>query len=235
MVALSDEQIQQIAEHLKKEGLNYQPLQAELLDHACCAIEAEMNGGLSFEEACAQLDQTFGENGILHIQQHTIQLVHQKKITMKKISLLMLLLMLGVFTYSWALQQAPPSIAPISKEFKLASTFGMQFHPIFGRHKMHKGIDLIVPVGTPIVATSDGVVVSVTTHRSGYGKHIIIKHDDQYQSLYAHLSEFKVKAGQKVKKGALIGWSGNTGASTAPHLHYEVMKDGKHVDPKEYF
>ncbi|MFK8105113.1 MAG: M23 family metallopeptidase [Saprospiraceae bacterium] len=235
MTALSNEQIQQIAVQLEKEGLSYQPLQAELLDHACCVVEAEMNRGLSFEEARTQLDQTFGANSMLTIQQHTINLVHQKKITMKKISLLMLLLMLGVFTYSWALQQEPPSIAPTTKQFKLASTFGMHFHPIFGKKKMHKGVDLIVPVGTPIVATSAGVIVAINTHRAGYGKHIIIKHDNQYQSLYAHLSDFKVKTGQKVKQGELIGWSGNTGASTAPHLHYEVMKDGKNVDPKEYF
>lgn len=235
MIQLSDEQIQQVLEQLEAAGLDYLPLQEELLDHLCCSIETKMQQGLSFAEAQVLSYQAFGENGIAQVQLETLSSLHQKNLTMKKVSLLMLLLMLGVFTYSWAFQQEPPSIAPTNKAFQLASNFGMQLHPIYKKKKMHKGVDLILPHGTPIIATSDGVILSVKTQRMGYGKHIIIKHDDQYQSLYAHLSDIKVKEGQKVKKGELIGLSGNTGASTRPHLHYEVLKDGQPVDPKAYF
>jgi len=130
-----------------------------------------------------------------------------------------------------------PAIQPVSnKELKrLASGFGMRMHPIYKVRKMHYGTDFSLPTGSPVYATGDGVVEYVKTKFSGYGKHIQIKHGFGYQTLYAHMSEFIVKPGQKVKRGQIIGYSGNTGGSTAPHLHYEVIKDGKKVNPVNYF
>ena len=134
----------------------------------------------------------------------------------------------------WA---AVPAIQPILNESlnMLASGYGMRIHPILKVRKMHKGVDFAAPKGTPIYATGDGVVISVKTVFGGYGKHIEIDHGFGFTTRYAHMNEFKVKKGQKVKRGDLIGTVGNTGSSTAPHVHYEIMKDGRFVNPVNYF
>ncbi|WP_425392414.1 M23 family metallopeptidase [Ekhidna sp.] len=136
-----------------------------------------------------------------------------------------------------ALLASMPAIQPVSnKELKrLASGFGYRMHPIYKVRKMHTGTDFSLPTGTPVYATGDGEVVYTKTKFSGYGKHIKIKHGFGYQTLYAHLSEFLVKPGQKVKRGQVIGYSGNTGGSTAPHLHYEVIVNGSKKNPVNYF
>lgn len=136
-----------------------------------------------------------------------------------------------------ALLASMPAIQPVSNnELKrLASGFGYRMHPIYKVRKMHTGTDFSLPTGTPVYATGDGEVVYTKTKFSGYGKHIKIKHGFGYQTLYAHMSEFLVKPGQKVKRGQVIGYSGNTGGSTAPHLHYEVIKDNKKVNPVNFF
>jgi murein DD-endopeptidase MepM/ murein hydrolase activator NlpD len=133
-------------------------------------------------------------------------------------------------------QGEAPSILPISEEniTKIASHFGMRKNPINKGRKMHTGVDIIAPKGTAILATADGIIES-TNYSEGYGKHIKIKHGDQYQSMYAHLNDIQVKAGQKVRKGEVIGIIGSTGKSLAVHLHYEVIKNGEKVNPSTYF
>jgi len=130
-----------------------------------------------------------------------------------------------------------PAIQPIYNEDlnSLASGFGIRLHPILKVRKMHTGIDFSAPKGTPIYATGDGVVQLVETEFGGYGKNIILDHGFGFTTRYAHMNEFNVKRGQKVKRGDCIGYVGNTGSSTAPHVHYEIMKDGKHVNPVHYF
>ena len=128
----------------------------------------------------------------------------------------------------------PPSRSPLDEKPKVTSGFGMRFHPIFKERKMHRGIDLRAERGTPVYATADGVVEKAVTHNK-YGKMIVLKHDSTYQTLYSQLSAFEVKIGMEVKKGDLIGRVGSSGLSTAPHLHYEVLKDGKAVNPEKYF
>jgi murein DD-endopeptidase MepM/ murein hydrolase activator NlpD len=130
-----------------------------------------------------------------------------------------------------------PAVQPIqNKELKrLASGFGMRMHPIYKVKRMHTGCDFSAPRGTPIYATGDGVVKTVRTNFGGYGKEVEIDHGYGYVTKYAHMDGFAVKKGQKVKRGELIGYVGNTGASTAPHLHYEVIKDGKKVNPVHFF
>lgn len=130
-----------------------------------------------------------------------------------------------------------PAIQPILNENlnMLASGYGMRIHPILKVRKMHKGVDFAAPKGTPIYATGDGVVVAVKTVFGGYGKHIEIDHGFGFTTRYAHMNEFKVKKGQRIKRGDLIGTVGNTGSSTAPHVHYEIMKDGRFVNPVNYF
>lgn len=135
------------------------------------------------------------------------------------------------------LYAAIPAIQPISNKqlMALASGFGMRTHPIYKVKKMHSGIDFAAAIGTPIYATADGKVMSVDVRFSGYGKMVEIDHGFGYRTRYAHMHEFAVRAGQNVKRGDLIGYVGNTGLSTAPHLHYEVMINGAHVDPVHYF
>ncbi|TVQ15125.1 MAG: M23 family metallopeptidase [Bacteroidetes bacterium] len=129
-----------------------------------------------------------------------------------------------------------PAIVPIEKGTqRLVSGFGMRIHPIYKTLRMHSGVDFTAPTGTPIYAPGNGVVTTVERNRHGYGLMIVIDHGYGYETLYAHMSKFEVKRGQHVKRGEIIGYVGNTGVSTAPHLHYEVIRHGKKVNPVNYF
>ena len=125
-----------------------------------------------------------------------------------------------------------PSAAPV-QGFRLTSTFGYRQHPILGGVRMHEGIDLAVPSGTPIYAPADGVV-EMAQRFGSYGNFIKIEHGGEMETRYGHLSAFNVTEGQVVHKGDLIGYVGTTGRSTGPHLHYEVRIDGQAVDPMPY-
>lgn len=132
-----------------------------------------------------------------------------------------------------------PAIQPVAnKELKrLASGFGVRYHPIYKVRKMHWGIDFSAPRGTPIYSTGDGTVLTIKTSNKayGYGNLVKIDHGYGYVTIYAHMQSFNVKKGQKIKRGEVIGYVGNSGGSTAPHCHYEVLKDGKKVNPVKYF
>ncbi len=130
-----------------------------------------------------------------------------------------------------------PAIQPIHNQelTRLASGYGIRLHPILKVRKMHTGVDFSAPKGTPIYATGDGVVKLVRTEFGGYGKYIMIDHGFGFVSRYAHMNDFNVKMGDKIKRGDQIGTVGNTGSSTAPHVHYEVIKDDKYVNPVNYF
>jgi len=127
-----------------------------------------------------------------------------------------------------------PSILPI-KDFDLTnnkiSGFGYRIHPIFKVIKMHTGIDFPAKTGVPIYSTGNGKVVKIQYKRNGYGNNIIIDHGYGYKTLYAHMSKIRVKLGQKIKKGGIVGFVGNTGNSTGPHLHYEVIYNNKKINP----
>ncbi len=130
-----------------------------------------------------------------------------------------------------------PAIQPVSnKELKrLSSGFGYRTDPIYKTRRMHYGVDFSAPKGTPIYATGDGTVLMTKSTYSGFGNHVKIDHGFGYVTLYGHMDSFIVKKGEKVKRGDLIGYVGNTGKSTAPHLHYEVHKQGKKINPVHYF
>jgi murein DD-endopeptidase MepM/ murein hydrolase activator NlpD len=132
---------------------------------------------------------------------------------------------------------ALPAIQPVANKhlIALASGFGLRIHPIYKVKKMHTGIDFAAAIGTPIYATADGLIDKVDISFSGYGKVIEIDHGFGYRTRYAHMHGFAVRQGQKVKRGDLIGYVGNTGLSTAPHLHYEVFVNGVHANPVHYF
>jgi murein DD-endopeptidase MepM/ murein hydrolase activator NlpD len=133
--------------------------------------------------------------------------------------------------------QSVPSIQPVNNIGlkRLVSGYGMRMHPIYKVKKLHAGVDFAAPIGTPIYATGDGEVTLVRNSLSGYGKQVEISHGFGFKTKYAHMSKYIVKMGQKVKRGEIIGYIGNTGASTGPHLHYEIHKDRKRVDPVHYF
>ena len=129
---------------------------------------------------------------------------------------------------------AIPSIRPIrklKKKIQQLSGFGYRTHPVFKRRKMHTGIDFGARKGTPIYATGDGKIVRVEYKRTGYGRNVVIDHGYGYKTLYGHMSKVKCKVGQKVKRGEVIGLVGNTGTSTSPHVHYEVIYKSKKINP----
>ena len=130
-----------------------------------------------------------------------------------------------------------PAIQPLSnKDLKrTASGFGYRIHPIYKISKFHSGMDFTAPTGTDVYATGNGVIRTVKSARRELGNHVVIDHGFGYQTVYAHLDRFNVRVGQKVKRGDVIGFVGSTGLSTAPHLHYEVLANGKHVDPALYY
>jgi murein DD-endopeptidase MepM/ murein hydrolase activator NlpD len=130
-----------------------------------------------------------------------------------------------------------PAILPISNDdlTRTASGYGLRVHPIYKIIKFHSGMDFTAPTGTDIYATGDGVIVAVQSSQRGLGKHIIIDHGFGYSSIYAHLSNFNVRIGQKVRRGDIIGYVGNSGTSVANHLHYEIKVNGRNVDPVNYY
>nr|WP_321405496.1 M23 family metallopeptidase [uncultured Carboxylicivirga sp.] len=130
-----------------------------------------------------------------------------------------------------------PAIMPISNNDlrRTASGWGYRIHPIYKVRKFHYGMDFTAPTGTEVYATGDGVVSKITNEVRGYGKRVEIDHGFGYTTLYAHMNEFNVRMGQKVKRGEVIGYVGNTGTSTASHLHYEVIEKGRKVNPQHYY
>jgi murein DD-endopeptidase MepM/ murein hydrolase activator NlpD len=130
-----------------------------------------------------------------------------------------------------------PAIQPVSNKdlTRLASGYGYRIHPIYKTMKFHGGVDFTAPQGTEVYATGDGVVVEANSRNRGYGNMVVIDHGFGYKTRYAHLFQMAVQAGQKIKRGELIGYVGTTGLSTAPHLHYEVLKDERMINPVNFF
>lgn len=130
-----------------------------------------------------------------------------------------------------------PAIIPVKEREirQISSYFGYRSDPIYKVSKFHSGMDFAAPVGTEVFVTGDGVVEKMEHNHWGYGNLITVDHGYGYKTQYAHLSKFAVKKGQKVKRGQVIGYVGNTGKSTGSHLHYEVLRNGIPTDPMHYF
>lgn len=130
-----------------------------------------------------------------------------------------------------------PAIQPVNNKdlTRMASGYGWRVDPVYKTRKMHWGMDFTADVGTDVYATGEGKVVECAVNSWGYGKEVVIDHGFGYKTRYAHLSKFKVKVGDKVKRGDLIGLVGSTGKSTGPHLHYEVEKNGQKVNPISFY
>jgi murein DD-endopeptidase MepM/ murein hydrolase activator NlpD len=126
-----------------------------------------------------------------------------------------------------------PSMRPIAND--VISGFGYRMHPILKVRKLHTGLDFGAPMGSPVYATADGIVSVVGNGGNGYGLQVDIQHGYGYETKFAHLSKSAVTVGKKVKRGDLIAYTGNSGLSKGPHLHYEIKKDGIKIDPIDYF
>jgi len=125
-----------------------------------------------------------------------------------------------------------PILLPVNRT--IVSGFGHRCNPFHGGTHFHHGIDIAAPTGTPVRAAADGVITGSGYIECGYGVQVLIKHNNNYATNYAHLSRALVRPGQKVLRGDIIGYSGNTGYSTGPHLHYEIIRNGKKINPIEY-
>jgi len=136
-----------------------------------------------------------------------------------------------------ALLASIPAIQPVSnKNLKyMSSGFGYRTDPIYKTTKFHAGMDFSAPTGTPIYATGNGTILRADNDAGGYGLHVRINHGYGYVTLYAHMSKMAVRPGQKVKRGDLIGYVGNTGKSVGPHLHYEVHKNSIPINPINFY
>lgn len=130
---------------------------------------------------------------------------------------------------------AIPPVVPDRKIYRLSSSFGFRKDPFTGRSKRHSGVDFALKPGNPVYVTGDGVVESVRFEFFGYGNSVLVDHGFGYKTRYAHLKSIGVTEGMKVKRGECIGESGNSGRSSGPHLHYEVLYKGAHVNPANYF
>ncbi len=130
-----------------------------------------------------------------------------------------------------------PAIQPVSNKDlnRIASGYGYRIDPVYKTTKFHAGLDFSAPQGTPIYATADGAITTAGSTGNGYGNHVIINHGYGYETLYGHMVRVKVRGGQAVKRGEVIGWVGSTGKSTGPHCHYEVHKNGEKIDPIYFF
>lgn len=251
MNLLSPSQIKIVSESLTKAGLDYGPLQDELIDHACCLIESELQDGQDFDTALQVVLVQFNPEQIKTIQDQTIYSIHKKPKLMKLLSITAASFLFITFLFNYLqtdtvqqqideteknitkLLNEPPSLHPLGNEYELSSGFGMRKNPFSKLMKHHTGVDFKAPTGTPILATSAGKVIQSREDR-GMGKNIMIQHDDIYQTKYCHLSKLLVNKGQVIEKGDTIGLVGSSGLSTAPHLHYEVIKNGERVDPAGY-
>ena len=133
--------------------------------------------------------------------------------------------------------EAIPSIQPIKNEdlTRMASGYGYRIDPFTKKRRFHYGMDFSAKKGTPIYATGNGIVQRADNRSSGYGRHIRIDHGFGYISLYGHLEKYNVRRGQKVKRGDIIGFVGNTGRSVGPHVHYEIFKDNKKINPLNFY
>jgi murein DD-endopeptidase MepM/ murein hydrolase activator NlpD len=138
------------------------------------------------------------------------------------------------YEYNKVVFASMPAIKPMIGTYSYHG-FGLRNDPLIGSLKRHEGVDIHGDVGTPVYATGDGAVEFTGPTGSGYGTALMINHGYGYQSWYAHLSKCVARSGQRVKRGALIAYSGNTGRSTGPHLHYEVIRNKVKQNPVEYF
>jgi hypothetical protein len=233
MIYLNDHQTNVVRMVIEERGLNYGALKEELVDHYCCLVESHMQDGFDFEESLKMCVAEFASTDLKNIEKVLINQSNKYNTMMKNFAFLTLILLIISSTLLLGQNPEMPVLRPLDPNYKISSSFGEQIHPISKKLRHHDGIDFAAPLGTPIYAPANGTILKVL-HDDKYGKHLLIDHGNGFETIFAHLSDFSVKEGEKVAKGQLIGKVGNTGMSTGPHLHYEVIKDGRRINPADY-
>jgi len=233
MKELTNTQILYIENDLKSKGLIQHGLKNEILDHICCLVEQKVSKKIRFSKALKESLTAFEDDNFKDLKKAINKRPFKLRIMNSRIVTTGIAACIFMFVFVVDAQDRP-EINPVGDEYRVSSKFGKRYPPILKKEKFHSGIDIVTPVGTHVKATADGVVEKIEEGKA-YGKYIVVKHDDDYSTLYATLGEYKVSIGQSVSKGEIIALSGNTGFSTAPHLHYEVIKQGEQVDPADYF
>ena len=212
-------------------GLFFPAIRTEMVDHYLCMYDEMTDRGSSPEEAKKMVYQSIDKNNLKSLNREYLFINHKHSIYMGS-----LIFALSSFFMLFNQQSSglfdPPSISPVAKG-EIVAAFGMRVHPVSKMEKMHYGIDIKAPMGAEVVAPEDAIVQEVG-YSTKKGNYIVLKHDDIYETKFYHLQTIKVEEGQKVEKGKQIATVGNTGLSTKPHLHYEVLKNGKRVNPATY-
>lgn len=228
---LNTKQLQHIQQRIEAKNLK-KVVATEMFDHYASAIEHHMITGVSFEKA---FQQAFDDMPLSVIQSINKQHTHTNiYVIMKKITpAAFLLCTIAFMIFSNVSSQENAWNMPVAKNdlTRMVSGFGYREHPIFKTKKLHTGMDFTAPKGTPVNAVQSGIVTNVETNDKGYGNMIELTHNDSTVSLYAHLDEIKVTLNQKIDANEMIGTVGNSGASSAPHLHFEIIKNGKKINP----
>ena len=233
MGALTAIQVDIIIAVIDQHDIRHLPLKEELIDHYCCLVESYMDDGFSFESALRHCVSDFETSDLKEIENSILKQIKNKKVMIKNLVFLTSLLLLITSTFIFS-QAGIPEIQPLKANFKISSTFGMQAHPISKLKRHHDGIDLSAPIGTPVYASADGKIsIADPKGDQKFGKYIRIRHNEEYETFYAHLGDVTVKEGEMIRKGQMIGEVGTTGLSTGPHLHFEIIKNGQKIDPSE--
>lgn len=237
MILLTDQQLEQVAIWMKSQGMRHLELEAELLDHICTSVEHKMEAGMPFSAAFQASVGEFGEAGMQRVERDTIHLLTYQSTLMKRLTLAAGLLCISFLLITYAgFSQSIPTLVPIVGEIEISSAFGMRIHPLTKKETLHRGVDFKAASGTEVRATADATVIfaGLDNDRPQYGIMVLLEHEDGFQTMYAHLSETIVVAGDNIQKGTVVGAVGSTGMSYGPHLHYEVTQNGKLVDPELY-
>jgi murein DD-endopeptidase MepM/ murein hydrolase activator NlpD len=234
MNQLTNQQEEQVLQVIESSLNHSAQVKNELFDHWCCFVEVAMSNGSTFEQAFRKLKDHFDIDEVKAIEENYLD-YHPRKpwvTTIQRVgsmaAMLLFLVVAGVDA------QKRPDISPLLDSYSITSPFGDRKHPISNKEIHHAGIDLRAPMSTPIRATADGTIKRIEDDPQGHGLHIIIQHREGYETLYGNLSLANVTIGQTIIKGEIIGKSGNSGTSTAPHLHYEIRHNQKPVNPEVY-
>ena len=236
-----------IRKALKNRGIRKGALQEELIDHYLTQLERELDQGKSEQAAWTQIETHLNEINFKQMNRQVFFIHHKKRFIMNASLLLMFtltaLLQLNpakniydseVITVAEVCFEEQPYLWPLKVGLNaISSGFGYRIHPIFKKRHLHRGVDFRAKNGDPVLAPANAIVKKAE-YKDGYGNHIVLQHDEIYETTFSHLSEILVQKGDSVLAGFQIGKVGNTGKSTAPHLHYEVLKNGKPVDPMDY-
>lgn len=209
-------------------------VEEELLDHYACIIEQKMLRGFSFNRAMEEAFKDLSKKEAQHISQQRKK--QQLFLIMKTTApIIILLSFIAFIMFSNMQERSEPWQLPVKLEanINMVSGFGYRLHPIYKTRKLHRGMDISAPVGTPVYPVKSGVVISCKESTRGYGNHIKILHPDSSTSLYAQLHEIRVEQGAIVTQKDTIGTVGSSGTSTAPHLHFEIMQNGSAVNPSK--